>query len=142
MGSSVQGGEVIDFKINTPSDKYRIDIYRIGFYNGNGARKVDTIRPVGPLPQEQPPCYFEEETMLYDCGTWQVGIRIGQRLSLLSLLYVSINPFLELVLMEGVAICNLLIGMVSRCLPHGKCQPMHALEFTSRDQCERMMVSN
>src|ERR1700712_3515174 len=33
---SVNAGEKIDFKINTVSTSYRIDIYRIGWYNGTG----------------------------------------------------------------------------------------------------------
>ena len=33
-------GETVYFKIKTDSRKYRIDIYRIGYYNGDGARKV------------------------------------------------------------------------------------------------------
>src|SRR5581483_8197155 len=39
---SVNKGETIHFKIKTDGSSYSINIYRIGYYNGNGARKVGT----------------------------------------------------------------------------------------------------
>ena len=48
------------FKINTNSSNYRIDIYRLGYYGGMGARKVATIQHTGvqnqpaPLAMRQP----------------------------------------------------------------------------------------
>ena len=41
---SVNRGGTVRFKINTNSNNYRIDIYRLGYYGGLGARKVDTIQ--------------------------------------------------------------------------------------------------
>jgi len=35
---------------------YRIDIYRLGFYQGNDGRLVTSISPSMSLPQIQPPC--------------------------------------------------------------------------------------
>ena len=37
---SVNVGQTIQFKINTPSTAYHIDIYRLGYYRGNGARRA------------------------------------------------------------------------------------------------------
>jgi hypothetical protein len=37
---SVNHGQTVNFKINTNSSNYRIDIYRLGYYQGLGARKV------------------------------------------------------------------------------------------------------
>src|SRR5690606_34569969 len=37
---SINIGQTIDFKIATDSTNYRIDIYRLGYYGGDGARKV------------------------------------------------------------------------------------------------------
>src|SRR5690348_17918411 len=37
---SVNVGEAESFKISTPSTSYHIDILRVGYYQGNGARKV------------------------------------------------------------------------------------------------------
>ena len=39
-----------------PRDAYRLDIYRIGYYGGNGARQVATVTPSATLPQTQPAC--------------------------------------------------------------------------------------
>ena len=36
-------GQTVDFKIATDSTHYRIEIYRLGYYGGDGARKVETI---------------------------------------------------------------------------------------------------
>ena len=49
---SVDNGDRIDFKINTNSSNYRIEIYRLGYYGGMGARLVTTIQHTGV--QNQP----------------------------------------------------------------------------------------
>jgi hypothetical protein len=72
---SVQPGQTISFKINTPSTKYHIDILRIGYYQGNGARKVAAgLLPSASLPQTQPACKTDSKaTGLVDCGNWAVS---------------------------------------------------------------------
>jgi hypothetical protein len=70
---SIERGETIDFKINTDSSDYRIDIYRMGYYAGAGARLVDSIAPCVPLPQLQPEGMRDAATRLYDCGNWSVS---------------------------------------------------------------------
>ena len=67
---SVNRGDSIAFKINTPSTDYRIDIYRMGYYGGTGARKVATITPSLVLPQVQAACLTVAATGLIDCGNW------------------------------------------------------------------------
>ena len=52
---SVNQGETVRFKIDTDATSYRLDIYRMGYYGGMGARKVATVTPSAPLPQNQPP---------------------------------------------------------------------------------------
>ena len=47
---SINCGETIFFKIKTDSTDYRIDIYRMGYYGGMGARLVDTIEPSRRTP--------------------------------------------------------------------------------------------
>ena len=66
-------GETAQFKVDTDSADYRVDIYRLGYYGGDGARLVATVRPSVPLPQEQPPCAIDWSVRLYDCGTWGVS---------------------------------------------------------------------
>jgi hypothetical protein len=68
---SVNAGSPIQFKIDTTATTYRIDIYRIGYYNGDGARKVDTI--TAPVAQAQPSCTTDADTGLVDCGNWAVS---------------------------------------------------------------------
>jgi len=69
---SVNRGETIHFKIDTPSTAYHIDIYRVGFYNGNGARLIQA----GILPTaygSQPACSTDGGSVpnkLVDCGNW------------------------------------------------------------------------
>jgi hypothetical protein len=67
---SVNQGETVRFKIDTPSTNYRLDIYRLGWYGGNGARKVATVQPSAALPQSQPDCLSSPTTGLVDCGNW------------------------------------------------------------------------
>jgi hypothetical protein len=70
---SVDPGETVKLKIQTPSPRYRVDIFRMGFYRGAGARLVATVRPTVPLPQIQPKCLTDSSTQLVDCGTWGVS---------------------------------------------------------------------
>ena len=56
----------------TPTD-YRLDIYRLGYYGGDGARKVATVQPSAALPQTQPACLTDAATGLVDCGNWAVS---------------------------------------------------------------------
>jgi len=67
-----QGGTVL-FKVNTNARNYTINIYRLGYYGGSGARKVASITPSAPLPQTQPACITDSSTNLADCGNWAVS---------------------------------------------------------------------
>ena len=70
---SVNVGGSISFKVDTDARAYVIEIYRLGWYGGDGARLIDTITPSVPLPQNQPPCVTDPATEIYDCGTWAVS---------------------------------------------------------------------
>ncbi|HEY3053365.1 MAG TPA: Ig-like domain-containing protein, partial [Thermoanaerobaculia bacterium] len=73
---SVNHGQTIQFKIKTPSTNYHIDIYRLGWYGGDGARKVaGPITPSASLPQSQPACLTNADPNigLTDCGNWAVS---------------------------------------------------------------------
>ncbi len=72
---SVNVGETESFKINTPAKAYHIDILRVGYYQGNGARKiVNNMLPTATLPQTQPTCgNGANGTGLIDCGNWGVS---------------------------------------------------------------------
>jgi hypothetical protein len=72
---SVNPGDTVRFKINTTSSNYHFDILRLGYYQGNGARKLAAgLRPSVSLPQTQPPCLsLQDSTGLNDCGNWAVS---------------------------------------------------------------------
>ncbi len=71
---SVNSGDTVHFKIaNTTGVNFTIDIYRLGYYGGNGARKIATVTPTGAqlsaaaanFPQN---CAVDNTTGLFDCG--------------------------------------------------------------------------
>jgi hypothetical protein len=71
---SVNVGQTEFFKINTPSTKYHVNILRLGYYGGDGARMIESnIKPSVSLPQTQPECEHEAKTGLVDCGNWAVS---------------------------------------------------------------------
>jgi hypothetical protein len=71
---SVNVGQTVSFKIETPATSYHIDILRLGYYQGDGARKVVAgMRPSATLPQSQPACLTDSSTGLIDCGNWAVS---------------------------------------------------------------------
>src|SRR5450755_2321653 len=67
--AGVNVGQTVSFKINTPSTAYHIDILRLGYYQGNGARLIASHIPlsVSTLPQTQPACLTDSSTGLIDC---------------------------------------------------------------------------
>jgi hypothetical protein len=71
---SVNVGQAESFKILTPATRYHLDILRMGYYQGNGARKVvAALAPTATLPQSQPACLTDSTTGLVDCGNWAVS---------------------------------------------------------------------
>jgi hypothetical protein len=72
---SVNVGQTEHFKIKTPAKSYHIDILRVGYYQGDGARKVvPNMLPSATLPQTQPACRKDPSpTGLVDCGNWKVS---------------------------------------------------------------------
>ena len=71
---SVNVGGTIRFKVKSTASAYHIDIYRLGYYQGNGARlQQANVRPTASLPQTQPACLTDAATGLIDCGNWGVS---------------------------------------------------------------------
>jgi hypothetical protein len=78
---SVTPGQTESFKIKTTASLSHIDILRVGYYQGNGARKVvSNMQPTATLPQSQPGCLEPgtgpndtAATGLIDCGNWAVS---------------------------------------------------------------------
>jgi Domain of unknown function (DUF4082)/Bacterial Ig-like domain len=70
---SVNLGGTINFKIQTPASSYAIDIYRIGYYGGDGARLIASLTPNIAVSQNQPGCATNTATGLVDCSNWGVS---------------------------------------------------------------------
>jgi hypothetical protein len=87
---SVNVGTRVDFKIDTNARNYSIDIYRTGWYQGLGARKVASVTPSAALPQLQPQCISDATTELYDCGTWGVSASWNVPATAVSGVYVAL----------------------------------------------------
>ncbi|MEZ5966822.1 MAG: DUF6605 domain-containing protein [Planctomycetota bacterium] len=67
---SVNAGATVRFKIDTNSPAYHIDVYRLGWYQGLGARRVGSGIVTATLPQPQPAGLFDPATAMTDCGNW------------------------------------------------------------------------
>ena len=65
---SVPQGGTVHFKIDTDAASYQLEIYRMGYYGGDGARLVATVAHNGA--QTQPACQGDASTGLTDCGNW------------------------------------------------------------------------
>lgn len=70
---SVNVGQTISFKVSTTASSYHIEIYRMGYYQGNGARLITSFTPTASLAQGQPSCMTDTASLLYDCGNWKVS---------------------------------------------------------------------
>ncbi|WP_439882594.1 DUF4082 domain-containing protein [Pontibacter sp. MBLB2868] len=67
---SYNKGETARFKIKTSASAYTVKIYRLGYYQGNGARYQGNATVTANLPQTQPNCLTNSSTGLIDCGNW------------------------------------------------------------------------
>ena len=70
---SVDPGQTVHFKIDTTARRYRLDIYRMGYYGGDGARKVATVNPTARCRRRSRPASTQAATGLVDCGNWAVS---------------------------------------------------------------------
>ena len=104
---SVNKGETVQFKVNTNSSDYRLDIYRIGYYGGSGARKIATIQPSAALPQTQPACLTDSSVGLLDCGNWSESASWAAPADAVSGVYIA-----KLVREDGTAGSNQIIFVV------------------------------
>ena len=84
---SVNRGETIRFKVDTDAPAFRIDIYRLGYYGGDGARLIDTI--ANPIALVQPDCLHDASTGLYDCGNWSQSASWGVPADAVSGIYLA-----------------------------------------------------
>src|ERR1043166_1160649 len=67
---STNAGQSVSFKIDTASSGYTLDIYRLGYYGGNGARLITSMHHSGADNQPNP--IFNDATNTVDAGYWSV----------------------------------------------------------------------
>ena len=67
---SVQPGDTVHFKVKTTAKAYHFDVLRMGYYQGNGARMMQSgVKPTAALPQSQPNCVVVNDgTGMFDGG--------------------------------------------------------------------------
>lgn len=75
---SVQAGDTVQFKVQSPVP-YRAEIYRLGWYGGDGARLMSTAAQAAvtyPANYTTSPasCTTKSSTGLVDCGNWPVTV--------------------------------------------------------------------
>jgi hypothetical protein len=72
---SVNIDGTINFKIHSTASagSYSIDIYRMGYYGGDGARFITSLTPDLSTSQGQPQCDTNNATGLVDCDNWGVS---------------------------------------------------------------------
>ncbi|HZT78377.1 MAG TPA: N,N-dimethylformamidase beta subunit family domain-containing protein [Vicinamibacterales bacterium] len=88
--TSVDAGEPIDLFINTAADRYTIDVFRMGWYGGAGARRV--AGPIDRRGVRQPLPQADAATGLLECrwidpvhletrdaaGPWTTGVYLAR----------------------------------------------------------------
>ncbi|WP_328468563.1 DUF4082 domain-containing protein [Actinoplanes sp. NBC_00393] len=70
---SVNAGSTINFKIATDAASYTIDVYRLGWYDGDGARKITPLTPNLSVANSPDDCATNTQTAIFDCGGWAVS---------------------------------------------------------------------
>lgn len=85
--SALAGQDKIRFYVSTnPASRFTLDIYRTGYYQGNGARHVRTLGPFEGRPQPEPEvgakrlrdCQWESCAELAIPDDWLSGVYIGK----------------------------------------------------------------
>ncbi|GAA1505802.1 hypothetical protein GCM10009677_42750 [Sphaerisporangium rubeum] len=65
---SVNLGQTVNFKIRSSALSLQVDIYRMGYYQGNGARKVITVPATTSVSRSQPSCPENTTTGEVSCN--------------------------------------------------------------------------
>jgi hypothetical protein len=84
---SIDAGEAITFYVNSNNNSFTLDVYRLGWYDGLGAR---LLHSAGTLSgQAQPPCPLDPDTGMVECqwlpsftlptqATWPSGLYLAK----------------------------------------------------------------
>ena len=84
---SVKAGESLDFFVSTsPERPFQVEVFRMGYYRGAGARLMRTLGPVQGTKQPDPPigekrlreCQWEKSLSLVIPDDWPSGVYLGR----------------------------------------------------------------
>ena len=84
---SVKAGETLDIMVSTePAARFKLEIFRMGFYGGRGARMMTTIGPMQGKTQSIPPvgknrlrqCQWEPSASIKIPKDWPSGVYLGR----------------------------------------------------------------
>ena len=84
---SVKAGETLDIMVSTePAARFNLEIFRMGFYGGRGARMMTTIGPMQGKTQSIPPvgknrlrqCQWEPSASIKIPKDWPSGVYLGR----------------------------------------------------------------
>jgi hypothetical protein len=84
---SVRAGENLEFFVSAnPATRFTLEIFRMGFYAGRGARLITTLGPFPARPQPEPEvgpqrlraCRWEPSAALTVPGDWLSGVYLGR----------------------------------------------------------------
>jgi hypothetical protein len=96
---SVRAGESIDILVSTdPPRRFGIEIFRMGYYGGRGARLIRTLGPFegkaqpvpAPGPKNLHECRWETSTRLTIGDDWPSGVYLGR---LTTLVEEGVEPY-------------------------------------------------
>lgn len=85
--TSIRSGERLKFYVSTnPASAFRLELFRMGYYGGAGARQVASLGPFAGQTQPDPPvgpkrvrdCRWEASTELTIPADWPSGIYVGK----------------------------------------------------------------
>jgi hypothetical protein len=84
---SIQAGESIEVCVSTrPARQFTLDLFRMGYYGGKGARLMQSIEPLQGKPQPDPPigdrrlreCRWETSLEIKIAKDWPSGVYLGK----------------------------------------------------------------
>ena len=85
--NSIRAGETITFFVSTnPASNFTLDLFRMGYYSGTGARKVHSFGELRGLTQPDPPigpkrlrdCQWSPSATLRIPRDWPSGVYLGK----------------------------------------------------------------
>jgi hypothetical protein len=85
--ASVRAGETVRFFVSTnPPARFMIELYRLGWYGGDGGRLVERLGPFEGITQDDPPveakrlrnCRWRPSAELRIPGDWTSGVYVGK----------------------------------------------------------------